>query len=316
MKIFLSHASENKDIVRQFKSHMPDHVQVWLDEKELTVGSWLSASIEDAITKECDFFVVFLGRDAQQSDWVKREIELALQREKDIDRTFLLPILLEEMDGNVLGINVREKFYSECYSRSPTGIAGTAQKFLADLFKLISAYIEGNRIPPAWYCLREMQNDLMEYKRLAYMLHASLGDSIRVLSSNEDAFDSFATAVGNYNDFTDKFILRLPNFINRMRSYWNDTDVEDTAKFFRYIQKEAYHGKIYALNDIREKIMSIVFHKDGDRDQLLDADEFDHKKDQLLGNAIVVLENISSRSLKTIDRLKKNMPKSTKERFS
>jgi len=40
-----------------------------------------------------DFVIIFLGREAMTSEWVRRECEWALERKKQIGRVFFLPVL-------------------------------------------------------------------------------------------------------------------------------------------------------------------------------------------------------------------------------
>ena len=49
MKVFLSHSSRDKALVREIRSHLPEHVTTWLDEEELLVGQDLKISIKSAI---------------------------------------------------------------------------------------------------------------------------------------------------------------------------------------------------------------------------------------------------------------------------
>jgi hypothetical protein len=50
-------------------------------------------SIRNVIQDEADFMILFLGREAMKSEWVRREFECALEREKQIGRVFVLPVL-------------------------------------------------------------------------------------------------------------------------------------------------------------------------------------------------------------------------------
>jgi len=59
MKIFLSHSNKHKPLVREIKSYLPEHLNLWLDEKELLIGDNISTSIQKTIQAETDY-VVFL----------------------------------------------------------------------------------------------------------------------------------------------------------------------------------------------------------------------------------------------------------------
>ena len=42
----------------------------------------INVSIRNAIQEEADFVIIFLGREAMTPEWVRREFEWALEREK------------------------------------------------------------------------------------------------------------------------------------------------------------------------------------------------------------------------------------------
>ena len=80
MKIFLSHASESKPLVRRLTEPLPPHVSIWLDRDVMAPGQRFGPRIESAIRRECDFVLVFIDEHALASDWVKREAALALEK--------------------------------------------------------------------------------------------------------------------------------------------------------------------------------------------------------------------------------------------
>ena len=95
MQIFLSHSGRDKALVRDLRNHFPPWIKTWIDEERLLFGSELAPSLKDAIDSEVDYVVLLFGRDAADSVWVQQEITWALAREEQLERTFLLPILLE-----------------------------------------------------------------------------------------------------------------------------------------------------------------------------------------------------------------------------
>jgi prolyl-tRNA editing enzyme YbaK/EbsC (Cys-tRNA(Pro) deacylase) len=97
MRIFLSHSSRAKPWVRQITDHFPPWIKTWVDEDQLLFGSELAPSLREAINAEADYVVLFFDRDAADSKWVKREVAWALEREEQLDRTFVLPVLLEDI---------------------------------------------------------------------------------------------------------------------------------------------------------------------------------------------------------------------------
>lgn len=97
MKIFFSHSSTDKALVREIKSKMYDFLDIWIDEKELIIGESLENEISKAIDN-ADYMVLFISKKALESDWVNKEIELALEKEKRTDKPFILPILINQVE--------------------------------------------------------------------------------------------------------------------------------------------------------------------------------------------------------------------------
>ena len=129
MRIFLSHASESKALVVRLTEPLPPHVQIWLDRDALAAGQRFGPRIEAAIRRDCDFVLVFIDEHALASDWVKRETALALQRQADLQRTFVLPVLLRPLGAriNELGIDPEQMLYLDATDGSDAGVAlGTA----------------------------------------------------------------------------------------------------------------------------------------------------------------------------------------------
>ena len=105
MKIFLSHSTKHKPLVREIKSYLPEHLNLWLDEKELLIGDDISASIQETIQTDTDFLVFFIDNNSIVSDWVLKEINWALQKEEEVKRKFVLPLVLEKEAWDKLQID-------------------------------------------------------------------------------------------------------------------------------------------------------------------------------------------------------------------
>lgn len=97
MRVFFSHRSNDKPLLRELRGYLPSWLSAWIDEDQLMFGSDLNVSLRTAIDEEVDFVVLFLSHEAARSVWVRQEIHWALEREEVLGRVFLLPILL----GNV-----------------------------------------------------------------------------------------------------------------------------------------------------------------------------------------------------------------------
>ena len=97
MKIFLSHSSRDQALVREVKELLPSFLNAWLDEDSLCWGDSFPAQLKSTIQSGIDFLLIFLNTHAVNSNWVMQELDWALQRERELKRTFVLPILLEDV---------------------------------------------------------------------------------------------------------------------------------------------------------------------------------------------------------------------------
>lgn len=305
MKIFLSHASKNKELVRAFQSHLPKHIHTWLDENELVSGMGLSVSIEEAIAKHCDFVVVFVGHDSQQSEWVQREVQWSLQKGLELGRVFLLPVLLENMWSEVNPPELRNLLYATCFDHSEYGIERSAKRFLDGLFSYLSHYFEGLRVSPKLHCYKEIEQDIVTYKELAYQLKATFGDSIAVISTTPAALDALNKAIVKYSEFSTHFMQRMAEFPEKIRRYWNSNNLADEARdLFNCIETEAYRGRIFQLNKVRENI--VICTDDIERGKQ-DIEVLDQEKDAILADVGVVLKRINDDSIRLLKAMDKDI---------
>lgn len=119
-KIFLSHNHSDKPFVRELASYLKQSgIEAWVDEAEIKIGDSLIDKVGTAI-KENAFVGVVISQNSVSSRWVKKELELALQRELHEDRVVVLPIVLDDAELPVFltgklyaDFSVPEKYYSE-----------------------------------------------------------------------------------------------------------------------------------------------------------------------------------------------------------
>lgn len=95
-RIFLSHSSVDKPFVRSLRDRLTsEDYPCWVDEVEIKVGFSLRRSIENGIVTS-GYFVIVLTPEAVASEWVQRELDVALVREIRQKNVFILPILLRD----------------------------------------------------------------------------------------------------------------------------------------------------------------------------------------------------------------------------
>ncbi|KRE89473.1 molecular chaperone Tir [Frateuria sp. Soil773] len=95
--IFLSHTSADKPFVRQLRKDLLEHgvPQVWVDEAEIDVGDSLTAKIEEGM-KETRYIGVVLSAKSIDAPWVKKELDIAINREIASGEVVVLPLLYEK----------------------------------------------------------------------------------------------------------------------------------------------------------------------------------------------------------------------------
>lgn len=143
MKIFLSHSSKNKPLVREIKSYLPEHLKLWIDEKDILVGDNITGSIQEAIKTNSDFLIVFLDSFSIKSSWVVKELAWAVEHEKQICRTFILPIILEsEILIDPLPLELNKRKYLTCYDYNESTIKSLAENIMSELFAWLSRDLE------------------------------------------------------------------------------------------------------------------------------------------------------------------------------
>jgi len=127
--VFLSHTHGDKKFVNRLKSALNKHGvdDVWVDEAEIMVGDSLQSKIEDAITKT-RYFGVILSPRSVKSRWVRKELEIAMQKELETDSVVVLPLLFEKCE---IPAFLKPKVYADF--TSPDTFAKSVEKLLRRL---------------------------------------------------------------------------------------------------------------------------------------------------------------------------------------
>lgn len=95
--VFLSHASEDKEFVRRLARDLRRFgASVWVDEGAIHIGDSLLEKIKSGL-RAVEFLGIILSPRSTASEWVKREIELALSLEDGRQLKFL-PIVIEDCE--------------------------------------------------------------------------------------------------------------------------------------------------------------------------------------------------------------------------
>jgi hypothetical protein len=132
MKVFLSHASEDKTLVEQVHlricSRFPS-ISSWLDKYEILAGDDLIEVIHKGIC-DADKFLIFLSPNSIEKPWVRAELRKALSDEiNGIKPEFIVPIKV----GSIPSFPpfLESKFYIDIENK-------TEEEWLQDIYAAIS----------------------------------------------------------------------------------------------------------------------------------------------------------------------------------
>lgn len=141
----MSHSSRQKLFVKELRHHLPASTSLWIDERELRVGSNIEAELESAVRQNSDFFILVVDRDANASDWVKKEIGWAIQREKDTGQTFLLPIVVEQEAWPEADPRIRDRKFLTLQDFTDESIAAVGRALTSEIFDWLSNRLSAER---------------------------------------------------------------------------------------------------------------------------------------------------------------------------
>ena len=97
-EVFISHNSKDKEIARRLSGDLSMlGCDTWIDEAEIRVGDSLIEKIREGIDK-VEYLVVLLSKSSIESEWVKKEVEIAMNQEIENKSVKVIPVLLDNID--------------------------------------------------------------------------------------------------------------------------------------------------------------------------------------------------------------------------
>lgn len=205
--VFISYSSMDKKIAyrtRDFLIH--NDVQCWMAPDSIPIGSDYASSIPKAI-KTCDFFLLILSKNAQESTWVIKELEMAISQNKNV-----IPLQIDHEDlndkftftlTNVQRIEAYrdiETSYATMLShiKAPHGEVSAKDIFRSLVEKLYQAVTD--------YRLGKSEKEMID---ALYSMHDPVSDmdefSVRYLSSHPKLSSRAKSIVDLYNSFANYF---------------------------------------------------------------------------------------------------------------
>ena len=142
MKIFFSHRSRQKSLVREIRQSLPNHLDTWIDEDELLIGDDITTSIALAIAEDSDYVLLLLDRDTAKSRWVQQEIAWALAAESRCNRRILLPVVTEDEALEGLPLALADRRHLKLKDNDASSVTELATRIASELFALICRDME------------------------------------------------------------------------------------------------------------------------------------------------------------------------------
>ncbi len=119
-KVFLSHNKKDKDFIEKIANDLRScGIDVWYDEWEIPPGESLRKKIFDEGITNCDLFFVYLTNNSIESVWVQKELDAAFVQEMELNSSFLLLYVDEDLTREKLSLDLKAlsipKFNSSDY---------------------------------------------------------------------------------------------------------------------------------------------------------------------------------------------------------
>lgn len=224
MRIFLSHSSRDKPLLREVMQYIPRHVRTWLDDNDLRIGEDLHVSIRKAINIETDFVIIFISPESVRSKWVRLELEWALKREREIGRVFILPVVIDEQSWRELPESIQNKRYLSCTDFSEHGVKKFADRLCDELFAWTTRLADFNEsMNPEL-----LEEDLRNRRRLVKSIARNVSDNQDECNQDECLTNERLSFIISSLDFQHKLQLLILYEIMRgkFRDYFKNVDWE------------------------------------------------------------------------------------------
>ncbi len=123
--VFLSHNSKDKPWVRVLAERLiADEVIVWLDEAEINIGDSLIDKIAEGI-KEMKFVAAIISKNSVESNWVQKELSIAMSKEVAGRKATVLPLVIDDCE---LPVSLSDKLYADF--KNPDDFEASYEKLL------------------------------------------------------------------------------------------------------------------------------------------------------------------------------------------
>lgn len=98
INVFISHNCKDKPMARKIAKELSKYgIKPWIDESEIKLGDSLIEKIRAGLDR-MDFLIALVSKDSVQSEWVKKELDIAMNSEIEGRKVIIVPILAGKCD--------------------------------------------------------------------------------------------------------------------------------------------------------------------------------------------------------------------------
>lgn len=253
MRIFLSHSSTQKALVREVKRHLPKKLDAWLDEVDLGVGIDVETGLQEAILRS-DLLLLFIDHAANKSEWVAKEIALAIEKEEATGLPFLLPIMCDPEAWEEADPRVRQRKFLQLHNQEEESISKLGRELTSEVLGWMSLRLDkDNSLSPG---VLESQSNA-ELIRAADQLFENTATQIKshllpYRSENPIRLDHFTDELrrsGMGLGTTEE----LTEMLDRLRAMHRLNGVEYDDEFI-FLSRESYSFKADLHTEMKRRI--------------------------------------------------------------
>ncbi len=161
-----------------------------------------------------DYVIVFLSGSRQSNVWVTKELNWALERQKSVNRCFVLPVIMPSLEGDPYQEypEINNIKYIKLDNYEETGFKSCAERITAQLFSLIINDLDNMHKPknvPVSKVIKDANSFLDEFRQKVYKI------VFKHREHNPISVDEL------YNELSHKFEVKLsyddfPDLLNKV----------------------------------------------------------------------------------------------------
>lgn len=196
INVFISHNYKDKPMARKIAKELNKYgIKPWIDESEIKLGDSLIEKIRDGLDN-MDFLIALISENSVHSEWVKKELDIAMNSEIEGKRVITIPILAGkcELPGFLKG-----KLYADM---------STVRKYNENISALIKCFDIS--------VIEDDKNEFTEYKLNAVQVL----DKIENIQ-NENEFIEFLESFG----YSERSLFYRDTFIQAINNLFEDNKV-------------------------------------------------------------------------------------------